>query len=237
MEVAAAFCHWHLGCYSSGNYHGSRFSRQDWIHGQCCIGRHRLGDYPHLKSSFYWCLGSLLLGLFGSEGLSGWGVSARWRSIGAWWVTMFALQFQMHFHLSDQRWIGMEFCTPGVTGYDLDCPVSPECVDPSHCFYFHFNIHCFHGQKVPDVAMQRSCILVLEHRPSRKLAILSFIVFVMLFIQSLVCLFLKCLSMMGKSRGSFFIKHLILILSWNLIVTTLPSSLFPKYPKCNFYLI
>ena len=30
-----------------------------------------------------------------------------------------------------------------------------------------------------------------------------------------------CLSIMWKSRGSFFIKHLILILSWSLIVTTL----------------
>ena len=30
-----------------------------------------------------------------------------------------------------------------------------------------------------------------------------------------------CLSIRWKSRGSFFIKHLILILSWSLIVTTL----------------
>ena len=32
---------------------------------------------------------------------------------------------------------------------------------------------------------------------------------------------IPCLSIMWKSRGSIFIKHLILILSWSLIVTTL----------------
>ena len=61
---------------------------------------------------------------------------------------------------------------------------------------------------------------------------------------------IPCLSIMWKSRGSFFIKHLILILSWSLIVTTLGklillslkvtltfSSLILEYLKCNFYLI
>ena len=37
---------------------GSRFSRWDWVHGQSWVGRHRLGNYPHLKSSLYWCFGS-----------------------------------------------------------------------------------------------------------------------------------------------------------------------------------
>ena len=61
---------------------------------------------------------------------------------------------------------------------------------------------------------------------------------------------IPCLSIRWKSRGSFFIKHLILILSWSLIVTTLGklfcyhwkshwllSSLFLECPICNFYLV
>ena len=37
---------------------------------------------------------------------------------------------------------------------------------------------------------------------------------------------IPCLSHMWKSRGSFFIKHLILILSLSLIVTTLGKLIF-----------
>ena len=39
----------------------------------------------------------------------------------------------------------MESCAPEVAGYDLDGPVSPECVDASHCFDFYLNIHGFYG--------------------------------------------------------------------------------------------
>ena len=37
---------------------------------------------------------------------------------------------------------------------------------------------------------------------------------------------IPCLSIRWKSRGSFFINHLILILSWSLIVTTLGKFFF-----------
>ena len=39
---------------------------------------------------------------------------------------------------------GMESCVPGVAGYDLGGPVSPECVDASHHLDFDFNIHSFY---------------------------------------------------------------------------------------------
>ena len=48
----------------------------------------------------------------------------------------------------------MESHAPGVAGYDLGGVVSPECVDPSHHFDFHFNIHSFYWQKAPEVPMQ-----------------------------------------------------------------------------------
>ena len=70
--------------------------------------------------------------------------------------------------------------------------------------------------------------------PSGKLALLSFQnfrVFVMLFcsvIYTVSCVpeakvyhVIPCFSIRWKSKGSFFIKHLTLILSWSLIVTTL----------------
>ena len=72
----------------------------------------------------------------------------------------------------------------------------------------------------------RDCILVWEYRPSGKLSILSFTVFVMLFSYSPLCaqgqseLCNSFLSIMWKGRGSF-LKHLVLILSLSLIVTTL----------------
>ena len=71
-------------------------------------------------------------------------------------VTKFALQFQICSHLSDQGWIGMEPCAPEVTGYDPGCPVSPEYVDPSYCFYFYLSILGFHRQKAPEVHVQDS---------------------------------------------------------------------------------
>ena len=60
----------------------------------------------------------------------------------------------MYFHLSDQGWVGTESCPPGVAGYDLSSLVSPEHVDPSHCFDFPFNIHSFYRQKAPEVPMK-----------------------------------------------------------------------------------
>ena len=42
----------------------------------------------------------------------------------------------------------------GVAGYDLGGLVSHECVDPSHHFDFHFNVHSFYWQKAPEVSMQ-----------------------------------------------------------------------------------
>ena len=48
----------------------------------------------------------------------------------------------------------MESCTPGVAGYDLGGPVSPEYSDASHHFEFYLQIHGFYRQKAPEVLMQ-----------------------------------------------------------------------------------
>ena len=53
------------------------------------------------------------------------------------------LQFHICSHLSDQGWIGAESCAPGVAGYDLGGPISPEHVDPSHCSHLYLNVHSF----------------------------------------------------------------------------------------------
>ena len=104
--------------------------------------------------------------------------------------------------------------------------VSPECMDTFHCFNSNFHSTVSLAKSTRSTHA-RSCILVYECRPSRKLSILPFTVSVVLFHtvsfvpKAKVNHVIPCLSIMWKSRGSFFIKHLILILSLSLIVTTL----------------
>ena len=120
----------------------------------------------------------------------------------------------------------MVFCAQGITGYDLGGPVSSEHVEPfivlifiststvsmarKHLIYpckkLHSALRTQAIWKISYIFIQRFCnvICTVSCVPAAK-----------------VNHVITCLSIMWKSRGLFFINHLILILSWSIIVATL----------------
>ena len=124
----------------------------------------------------------------------------------------------------------MKSCTPGVTGYDLGGPISPECVDASHHLFTSTSTvsYCSRHLKYPCLKLHSS----LRIKAIWKISYIVIYSSEMLFhtgscvSEAKVNHVILCLSIMWKSRGSFFIKHLILIFTLSLIVTTLGKLIF-----------
>ena len=120
----------------------------------------------------------------------------------------------------------MEPCARGVALYNLGGSIPSKHVDPSIIFTFiststvssgsrHLKYPCrkLHSDFRIQAIWKISCIVIqkfgnVNHTVSCvPVAKVNHII--------------PCLSIRCKSKGSFFIKHLILILSWSLIVRTL----------------
>ena len=120
----------------------------------------------------------------------------------------------------------MEPCAPGVAQHDLGSSISSKHVDPSH-FFTHTSTSTV---SIGSRHLKYPCRKL--HLGFRIQAIWKFSY---IFIQSFCnvnhtvsCVpaakvnhVIPCLSIKWKSRGSFFIEHLILILSLTLIVGTI----------------
>ena len=177
------------------------------FHGQRRVGGPRLCNYSHLEPSIHWHFGSpLLLCLLWYWGLSWWRILSDkicWCTVGVGHQAYpLVLNRSSFFLLGMDRDKGCRIW-PGWSGLSWMCGCFSSSWFLLQCPQFLLAVGTWSTHAL-------SCILVWEYRPSGKLALLSFIVSIMLF-HTVSCVpeakvnhVIPCLSIIWKSKGSFF---------------------------------